>query len=305
MAWNQTGVYPGSGVASGGQQGRPKFAHNGVGGARQGGKTAFSSQSRSAPDKYDVWRNNVYKLATKAGMSANNYVASYYGKDSDFAARFAKSFRTPGGVGFTLADKPLNRLPNGRGPKVPGPAGSTPGRSVSPAEKPPDFTLWRDAEYEDALRQHNSDFDVQLNPILAELDSLSAKGLSGKTMYDALYSQAQDGFGQDVLRARDDASKRGLLVSGSFDNTRRSLNDQFVGRQQDLYNNYGQGRLARLQAERDRIRAARTAGLGGLQRAASARGAAWWQNRIDSIYGERESEADVFSRLMQQFGGGE
>lgn len=32
-----TGVYPGSGVAPGGQQGRPMMAHNGFGGARAGG----------------------------------------------------------------------------------------------------------------------------------------------------------------------------------------------------------------------------------------------------------------------------
>lgn len=42
------GVYPGSGVASGGQQGRIKLVHNGLG-AKQGGQTPGASQRRGLP----------------------------------------------------------------------------------------------------------------------------------------------------------------------------------------------------------------------------------------------------------------
>ena len=44
-----TGLYPGSGVAPGGQQGRPGMVHGGMGGARRGGYTPGASGSRPRP----------------------------------------------------------------------------------------------------------------------------------------------------------------------------------------------------------------------------------------------------------------
>ena len=41
-----TGLYPGSGVAPGGQQGRPGMVHGGLGGTRPGGATPGASQPR-------------------------------------------------------------------------------------------------------------------------------------------------------------------------------------------------------------------------------------------------------------------
>lgn len=43
------GLYPGSGVAPGGQQGRIKAMHGGVGGARKGGYTPGASARRPQP----------------------------------------------------------------------------------------------------------------------------------------------------------------------------------------------------------------------------------------------------------------
>lgn len=299
------GVKVGSGVASGGQNGRPKWAVNGVGGAKGGGPTSKAShpkpQAHAGPVQPSVQQGlnqSFFERFQRQGGNAHNF-----GGLANFVRSGAKG--SPHAAGLlkyaSWLDLQAKKHPWVKGGPAPDVSVGSPPASTE-TSLTPDFTAWRDAQYLDDERGLHGQIDAELNPVLSEMENLSAKGISGKTMYEALYSQAQGDFGKNVLSARDDASKRGLLVSGAFDNTRRGLNDSFASQSNELYNKYGQGRISALDTLKRRLEAQRVAGLADLQRAATARGREWWQGRVDNQYDEASQGASSILELLQQFG---
>jgi hypothetical protein len=275
----------GSQVASGGNAARSRTVHNGAGGTRQGGgHGAAGSQPAVNRFKPEALRSvDNYKGPAgffRRGSAGYGYI-NKQGNTATAAPQRARSAQ--------LLRNPLQprRTTGGIAPNIGGainPARPAAPIGTGPAHTP-DFTTYQDADYFDDLRELQSGYEGEINPYLSELESLkSTSGIGGKTLYDTLYSKAQDEFGQNVLGARDAASKRGLLVSGAFDRTRSGLSGDWLQQQQDLYNRVGAGRISELQRLQQNAELRRQQALGNLQRAASARGQQYWQTLLANRY---------------------
>lgn len=260
-----SGNAPGSTVSVGGTHARSGVVHNGMGGAGGGGgATTGGSQPVAGAFTYkgkDYFRNKQGNLAALTGKYTGNRIS---------AAAGLKGIKAG------------TRLPGTVAPSPGGPLQRPAAQPGQPA--PPDFTIWQDSQYGDDLRGVRNQYNAELNPILSELEGLQSTKFGGQTLYDSLYGRAQRDFTQNALSARDDASKRGLLVSGNFDRTRTGLADDFTGRQRELYSKYGEGRLAALRSQRDRLLGQQELDLGNLQRSASARGLEWWNQSLNNQY---------------------
>lgn len=221
----------------------------------------------------------------RSGTVHNGAGGARQGGGARLGGSLARAGTLSGSLTRATPGKPNKPKPTPGKPRVTPALAPAPVRPAIPT--PPDFTLWQDSQYLDEVRGVRNQYESELNPVNSEIESLQTKGLSGKTMYDSLYGRAQDDFGQSVFQARDDASKRGLLVSGAHNRTRTGLADDWITKQQGLSDQYGANRIAKLVASRQRMQLAQQQQMADLQRSSSARGQEWWRGRYDSQFDER------------------
>lgn len=280
------GVYPGSGVAQGGQQGRSRVMHNGVG-ARSGGRTPGASQPRvtgtfAAPRPGQLPAGST----AKPGMMPR------------------PSTRLPPGVGQPLpeASRPTDGylwvVKNGKKvrmhrsamspdllaaalkmgmnkPNVAGGGGAVGGVAAAPVAGAPPIPAYepqlRDSAYFMDLAGAQQGFDDALNPINAELARLRYNGIGGKTLYDTMYQDAEKNFGYQVRDTRDQMHKVGLGRSGRFDRAAAGLGSEWTNTQRELDESVGSTAINRLETQAAQQRAAFSRQQAALEMAAAAR----------------------------------
>lgn len=230
------GVYPGAGVAAGGQQGRLGVMHGGVGGAKTGGATAGASQR--APVKSVVQSAH----AVAAAPSKTKY--AYVTRGGQRVA-VNQTLLTP-------AEKLKLGLTKPGAPITPQPGGVIP--SPSPTAASPAVNL-HDSQYFMDLAGLTGQFDTQRSPLQAELAKLQYHGVGGKTLYDTMYDRANAGFMDSISQQRDAASKSGLLRSGYGTKQLNEMGDAWTQQQADLSNQYGEGRINELNTQQAQLAA--------------------------------------------------
>jgi len=247
------GTYAGSQVATGGQVGRPKTVHNGVGGAKQGGANVGGSQRG-----FFRTGSGAYRFANGRGGLANVSGRPPAGSHliaNPLLSKFAKTHRSQTRV--SLPKFPVATAGQGfdeRAPYVPvvggGASPLTPVAGDPVGSAGDSFNGARDSEYWNSLRQEQRGYDDSVGPLLAKLQALrSFRPQTGKTLYDELYGRAQSQFGQDVSQSRHEASRSGLLRSGAYDRTASGLADRYYQGNADLESQYGLGAQNDLQSQ--------------------------------------------------------
>lgn len=241
------GLYPGSGVAIGGQQGRSGSVHNGIssisGGGLGTGGSAMGFGSVARP-----------RLRSQAIVQSINRVGSSTG-------------------GSAMTGRPT--------PIIGG--SSLGGHTAAPVDP---FARYQDSQYWDSLTGLQDQLSAAQNPLLAKINTLRARytpdaahpGRSllssngqGETLYDQLYRQAQDNFTRSLGNASSAANQHGLLHSGYLDTQKSGLGQQFSGTSNDLYNTQGQGAIDALDQQRLAAQQQYDINRAGLARAAIAR----------------------------------
>lgn len=286
------GVYAGAGVARGGQQGRPRAVHNGLGGAKPGGATPGASQprpgsARPARQPVSYRRPAPAPIGTvPAGTPApvgqwlkvvknGKVVRMDRNKMSPELLRkaLAMQMNKPGGGGAV-----------GGGGAATGPAAAGP-TAASPSPYVPQFAM-HDSDYFMDLAGAQAGFDSELNPINSELERLRYKGVGGKTLYDTMFDRAQQDFNYSVRDTRGDHASRGIGRSGRFDRAAAGLADQWTQGQRGLDEQYGATAINRLETQAAQRRASFAQQKSTLEMAAAARAQQRLQDYNASIYGQ-------------------
>lgn len=209
------GVYPGAGVAAGGQQGRSNAITNGIG--KQGGATARASQPKP-PVGYQSTLNSFAQQAQARLPAASN---------GSRAGAPQRPLVKPGAL------KPL--------------APVTPGPPRPPLGTQDETGAYRDSRYFMDRAALQGQYDTSLADPFSELTRLRAV-TNGQTLYDRMYADANDRFMRNVSGTRNDASLSGLLRSGAYDRQAADLASAYGNEQQDLYSTVGAGRIRDLEA---------------------------------------------------------
>lgn len=284
------GVYPGSGVAPGGQQGRMGLMHGGLGGGRTGAGLGGGSMPRalSAFKPSSSVAGAITGLAGAAATGAGAFKppplargsvgtagpvnATHGGNIGSITANLTVGHDAVGPLGGN-GHGPYQRPPNhgGGGGKPP---------NTDPFAQYQDSTYWKG--YGDLQDQYHSAFD----PLTSELAGLQAKDASGQTIYDRLYAKAHNDFLDSASAARLGEAQQGLLYSGQAEKDVQGLDDSWNKSQTDLMNQYGTvgpdglpvGRAAAIGIAQGNAQQGLNHGLQGLlwdayQRALAARGA--------------------------------
>lgn len=264
------GVYPGSGVAQGGQQGRSRVVHNGAAGTKPGGRTPGASQPRgqavtgtfgtpvrrpgvgtvqpgTPPPGTDPYRRTARGLVRWSRMTAAE--RAKFGNNPDGSAPGSGVSAGGGGAAGGVAAAPV--------------AGAPP----IPAYEP----QLRDSAYFMDFAGAQQGFDDALNPINAELARLRYNGIGGKTLYDTMYQDAEKNFGYQVRDTRDQMHKVGLGRSGRFDRAAAGLGSEWTNTQRELDESVGSTAINRLETQAAQQRAAFSRQQAALEMAAAAR----------------------------------
>lgn len=257
------GLYPGSGVAQGGQQGRMAIMHNGIGGVHAG-------HTGSIPGRAPGDQN------TSKGPRPNAFLPNN-------GANGRPILHPPAHPIHTTKPTP----PGTRKPIVPG-------APVDP------FARYEDSSYFDALQGLRDKLNSAVNPLLSKINSLNSRYIQnpdgsttlagvgkGQTVYDMLLKQSQDNFNRSLMTTAQKASSQGLLHSGALGLQKADLGNQYFKTSQDLYNTQGQGALDALNQQQLAAQQDFTASQSSVQRAAIARALArQGQNdtAVNSIY---------------------
>jgi hypothetical protein len=216
------GVYAGSGVARGGQQGKSSIGNGVVGVARGGGPRVGATPARPtnshgpAFNKPKPIAQDPYRRVTRNGQSV--------------LVRLSR---------LTPAERlSFNKPAPGQPGAIEDPVAAMPGE-VTPQMAPPSFDAYRDSTYWDELRAEQRAFDEANNPLVAKLASLNARGAGGKTLYDLMYEQANSAFHRNKNLSRGEAAKRGVTRSGYMDRTLSELGANYLSQQDQLMREYG------------------------------------------------------------------
>lgn len=267
------GVYPGAGVARGGQQGRMGAITNGVGGARQGGATARASQPR---------RQTTGGIGTVPQGTPPPVPA-----------------RTPRGRTFTdgrgnlraIGGRIIRAAPPLRTPSpdlMTTPQPGAPPIPPEPLDQPPAYTPQfelHDSEYFMGLADEQASLDQALNPMQSELAKLRTP-MGGKTLFDSMFERANTDFLETVRGSRVGAAQSGLLRSGAYNRQAAGLGSDWVRQQDELSNQYGAGRINALETQSAQARAAFAQRQRALEMAAAARARDRLAAANAAIYGQ-------------------
>lgn len=299
---SRSGIYPGSGIARGGQQGRSAIMHNGIGGTRAGGGiTAGSSPATSAarvvaqataarPPSAGTGIGTVAP-GTPPPVANGGYLRVYIkGANGKYTiGTMHRSKMTPAQLHAALAS-PLNKAaaaptPESHADPAPGaqPDGAAPAPSLSPLSFK-DSNYWYD--YDQAQR----DYRAKVDPLNAERAALTDTAkYGGKTLYDVMFDEAQQKWTQDLRSTRDQQAKANLLRSGHGQNQLVDLDGVLRKTQTGISDQYGAGRLTSLNTQLANYNAdfndPGTGQLANIARAAQARAVAQEQARIQATYG--------------------
>lgn len=268
------GVYTGSGVNAGGQQGRMAISANGIGGAKPGGATPGASQPKPV----------ARPVATSQATALHT---SYPGKAVTTTFGATEPYRSVIRNGKRVLVRLSQLTPAERAGKPPV-AGTKPttGAPTLATGKPLDplYNI-HDSDYYNSYANEQYDLESQLNPIQSELAKLRSN-VGGKTLYDTMYERANQGFLQSVASSRDDASKSGLLRSGAYDRTAADLGQSWVAQQDELSNTVGSGRINMLEQNIQQQRSAFAQRQQLLEQAAAARARERLAAASENIYGQ-------------------
>lgn len=243
------GTYPGSGVATGGQQGRMGMMHGGIGGARSGGTTAAAS----TPSTVGPTNSRPDATLPSGGVSSVGNTGTLTSGSNDHGPAIKPGASiipqptvttTPVGavgggaaVGSTYYGADVNQLADGT---------NVVGGWVDPARA---MAPYIDAQYWADRAGVQSEYAQQVNPLLAEINSLQHDTGSG-TLHDVMLGRLREGYEFDERRRRGIASQQGNLRSGLSQLRQRDLANNFTDSQLELFNKYGGGRIQQLEAER-------------------------------------------------------
>jgi hypothetical protein len=217
------GVYPGAGVARGGQQGRLGVMHGGFGGTRSGGRTSSASKPSTVGDLGS--RPSTMPTGTKpgswtVGSQQPSRQETLLGSKLDYAAQQKAQ-----------ADAIANR----------------------PYEDPMEhLARFLDAQYWFDLMGVQQERDASVNPLVAEIDSLTRR-TDGRTMYDAMIERAERDHRFEARRTRGVASQQGSLRSGMTNRRYSELDDAFVDTRLNLLNSHGSNRVEQLEMQRAQV----------------------------------------------------
>jgi hypothetical protein len=282
------GVYPGSGVAQGGQQGRMGQLHGGIN-AKSGGSTPGASQPR--PDM----RGGAAPPVPAAGHMGSGTAPPVPPGMQTLAANFKgpRTYKAPDGSvrrtaawadylrrsGVLLAPaKPKPGVPGAVAPVAGAPAAVDPGYT-------PSFAL-EDSDYFLQLAEAQRGFDDQLNPVNSELARLRYAGVGGKTLYDSMFENANRDFNYSVRDTRDGMHKSGLGRSGRMDRAATGLASGWLDTQRQLDESVGATAINRLETQAAQARSSFAAQQAALQMAAKARADARREAYNASLYGQ-------------------
>lgn len=265
------GVYPGAGVAVGGQQGRPKALTGGTASVKSPIANAAGSQPKSvggvgpAPPKgtpapiapgrpidaqrptslapvgkrwaptYGHWRQN-------AVSGWQQYIAGWH-LAAAAAVPAPETHVDPGGAGVS--------------------PGSTVAAPVAPVGDP--FDPYKSSYYLSGQRDLQNQLNSSLDPLSSELAKLQFKGADGMTDYDRQEAQLKLNTTQLARQMADEMAKRGLLRSGARDRATTDQTTTFNNSEMSLYNTLGLGRQQQIGIDQQRARDEYNQSLAGLK----------------------------------------
>lgn len=277
------GVYPGAGVAQGGQQGRMNTMHGGIG-AKSGGATAKASQPRNADPRgpaFDVAPISPGKPHIKHGQDSGRLPMPKPFVKPQGGMRYV----TRGGKRVAVAWNQLTPAEKLRFQQAaPGAAAPVAGAPAAPAYTP-SFAL-EDSDYFMGLAGAQADFDGALNPINSELAKLRYAGVGGKTLYDTMYENANRDFGYSVRDTRDQMHKQGLGRSGRMDRAASGLASGWTDTQRQLDETVGGTAINRLETQAAQARSSFASQQAALQMAAADRARQRREAYNASLYGQ-------------------
>lgn len=227
------GVYPGSGVAAGGQQGRMGLMHGGFA-ARSGAGLGGGSSLKPAG----------------AGVSGHAGSANAWPKPPTLGDNSSVGTAGPVTVGSRPGGVLTQNFGSG-GSGAAGPLGGGNGHDHGPAvyKRPPHtgggvtptdpFAQYQDAAYWHDYGGLQDQFHSAYDPLTSELGGLQAKDASGQTLYDRLYAKAHTDFLNSASSTRLGEAQQGLLRSGQAERDAQGLDDSWNKTQSDLMGQYG------------------------------------------------------------------
>lgn len=210
------GVYPGAGVAKGGQQGRNRLVANGAAAVKSGGYTPRATGALAG------WMHPA--SVRHARPIANSHGALRPGQP--------KYVTSPVGG---AAVKPA------------------PGVVAHP-EYVPQFSL-HDSDYFTQLADATHGYESQVGGINSDLARLQNR-VGGKSLYDTMFERAQNDYLHQMHGARDDMNKRGLRFSGAMDRGAGDLASGYADNQRGLDEQYGATAINSLNTQLAQQRAA-------------------------------------------------
>jgi len=259
------GVYPGAGVAKGGQQGRSALVSNGAASVKPGGSTPAASARRvDTGGGASVPSRPVVKRPENAPPYGYQATLDRFEKDADPYRRIMRNGKSVL-VRLSQMTAAEKRAFANRGKA---PAGAAP-VAGAPAGYVPQFSL-EDSQYFMDLADAQYGLDQSLGGINADLARLRAN-VGGKTLYDTMFERANQQFDQSKRGSRNELAQGNLLRSGAMNRRVGELAGSYADTQRQLDEEYGATAVNRLETQAAQQRAAFAQQQQMLQMAAAQR----------------------------------
>lgn len=258
------GVYPGAGVAKGGQQGRSALVSNGAASVKSGGATPAASQRRVTQPGASP------SLSSKPAARPANAAPYGYQATLDRFEKEADPYRVIVRNGKRVTVRlsqmtPAEKLAFANRNK----AGAAPVGGASPAVAAQPVAL-EDSQYFTDLADAQYGFDQSLVGINSDLARLRAN-VGGKTLYDTMFERANQQFDQSKRGSRNELAQGNLLRSGAMNRRVGELAGSYADTQRQLDEEYGLTAVNRLETQAAQQRAAFAQQQQALQMAAAQR----------------------------------
>ena len=242
------GVYPGAGVAKGGQQGRSALVTNGAAAVKSGGATPSASARRVTNPGSPVSTPSPAKPA----VTASDPYRSIMRGGKRVLVRLSQ---------MTPAEKlAFTNRSNAVAAPV---AGANPAVAAQPV-------ALEDSQYFSDLADAQYGFDQSLVGINSDLARLRAN-VGGKTLYDPMFERANQQFDQSKRGSRNELAQGNLLRSGAMNRRVGELAGSYADTQRQLDEEYGLTAVNRLETQAAQQRAAFAQQQQALQMAAAQR----------------------------------
>lgn len=260
------GVYPGAGVAKGGQQGRSALVSNGAASVKPGGSTPAASQRRvTHPGAVNTGGPAAPARPANAAPYGYHATLDRFAKEAD---PYRVIMRNGKRVTIRLSQMtPAEKVAFANRNKTAAPTAGSPAAPVTAA--PPQVAL-EDSQYFMDLADAQYGLDQSLGGINADLTRLRSN-VGGKTLYDTMFERANQQFDQSKRGSRNELAQGNLLRSGAMNRRVGELAGSYADTQRQIDEEYGATAVNRLETQAAQQRAAFAQQQQMLQMAAAQR----------------------------------